>query len=90
MHIGLSSLVVNRFTVKKPEFVNFDNTLEKYRDKYDRKIEAYSTNCYFSIVFDSNQILNVKFKKMIILVRPTFLRQKLLKKIYSLESNEKG
>ena len=61
-HIGLSSLVVNRFTVKNPEIMNIDNILKKYRDEYDRKIEAYTYNGYFSIVFDNNQIPNVKLK----------------------------
>ena len=89
-HIGLSSLVVNRFTVKNPEFMDIDNILKKYRNNFDRKFESYSTNCYFKIVFDNNHIINVKLKRMINLVRPTFIRQKLLKKIYSLERNEEG
>ena len=65
--------------------MNIDNTLRKYRDEYDRKIEGYTTNYHFSFVFDNNQMLNVKLKRMINLVRPTFIRQKLLKKNYSLE-----
>ena len=36
-HIGLSSLVVNRFTVKNPEYMNNDNILKKYRDEYSTK-----------------------------------------------------
>ena len=89
-HIGLSSLVVNRFTVKNPELMDIDNILKKYRNVYDRKFESYSINCYFNTVFDKNQIIIVKLKRMISIVRPTFIRQKLLKKIYSLERNEEG
>ena len=87
-HIGLSSLVVNRFTVKNPGFMKFDNILEKYRDEYDRRFEVYTVNCNFSIASDNNQILYVKLKRMASLVRPTYIRQKLLKKIYSLEKNQ--
>ena len=54
-----------------------DIILKKYRNEYDRKFEAYAINCYFSIVFDNIQIPNVKLKRMISLVRPTFIRQKL-------------
>ena len=73
---GLSSLVVNRFTDKNP-----DNKLKKYRNVYDRKFESYSINCYSNIVLVKNQIFNVVLKRMISLVRPTFIRQKVLKKI---------
>ena len=90
MHIGLPSLVVNRFTVTNPELMIIDNILKKYRDEYDRKIQAYTINCYFSILFDKNQILNVKLKRIISLVSPTFISQNLLKKIYFLERNEDG
>ena len=68
--------------------MNIDNSLKKYPEEYDRKFEVYTNNCYFSIVFDNIQLLNVKLRRMISLVRPTFLRKKLLKKIYSLERNE--
>ena len=70
--------------------MNIDNILKKYRDEYNRKFEAYTINCYLSFVLDNNQLLNVKLRRMISLVRPTFLRQKLLEKIHSLERNENG
>ena len=89
-HIGLTSVVVYRFTVKNPEFMNFDKIFKKYRHEFDRKIEFKTINCYFSIVFDINQILKVGIKRMIFLVRPTYIRQKLLKKLYSLGRNEDG
>ena len=68
--------------------MKIDNILKKYRDEYDRKVEAYTINCYFSIVFDNNQIHILKLKRMISIVRPTFKRQKLFKKIYSLQRKE--
>ena len=43
--------------------MNIDNKLKKYRDGHNRKFEAYTINCYFSIVFDIIQIFNGKFKK---------------------------
>ena len=89
-HIGLSSVVVNGFTVKNPEFMNFDNIFRKYRDEYDRKVETYTINCCFSFVFDNNQTPNVELKKMISLLRPTYIRQQFSKKLYSLERNEHG
>ena len=70
--------------------MNIDDFLKKYRDEYDRKFEVYTINCYFSFVFDNSEILDVKLKRRISLVRPTFIRQNLLKKTYSLERNEKG
>ena len=60
--------------------MNFDNILKKYGDEYDKKIEAYTNNCYFSIVFNNSQILNVKLKGMISCIRPAFIRQTLFKK----------
>ena len=60
--------------------MNIGNILKKYRDEYDRKFEAYTINCYLGFVFVNSQIFNVKLKRMISLVRLTFIRQKLLKK----------
>ena len=70
--------------------MNNENILKKFRDGYDGKFGAYTINCYFSIVFGNNQILIFKLKRRISLVRATFIRQKLLKKIYSFERNEEG
>ena len=89
-HIDLSSLVVNRFAVKIPEFMIIDNVLKKYRNEYDKKLEIYTTNIYFRFVFDNNQILNVKITAMCSLVHQTYIRRNLLKKIYSLERKEDG
>ena len=68
--------------------MSIDIIFKKYRDEYDRKIEAYTISCNFSIVFDNNQILYVKIKRMVRCVRATYIRQKLLQEIYSLEKNE--
>ena len=70
--------------------MNIDNILKKYRDEYEKKFEAYTFNCYFSIVFDNNQILSVKLKGMISCFSPTFIGQKLLTKNYSLKRYEDG
>ena len=70
--------------------MKIDNILKKYPDENDENVETYTSNCYCSVVFDDNQILNFKLRRIISLVYPTFIRQKLFKKIYSLEKNEDG
>ena len=82
-HIGLSSLVVHRFTVKNSEFMAVDEILKKYPEECKEKFQIYSINCYISIVITNGQIHKIKLKRRSNLIHPTFMGRKLLLEIYN-------